>query len=204
MTTVAVIGRGDAERAGGLAAGDDVARVGDDVDVLRVGGSGRGIDQARESGDEVRGDHPVAVGPVRLVPQVEGVGETVAAHAPAARHPWGDGRVRIERRQALAQVAQDALCLEAARFLRVERVRIGAAAAHQDGAPAAPGAASCERVQPAVRARTSAAVIAAVSAASGAPRRAAHERALRLRLICVRSACAAARAAPAKSAPAEA
>ncbi len=88
-----VVGRRDAERLGRLAAGDDVAGVGDDVDVLRVAGAGRRIDQAPQPGDEVRGHHPVAVRPARLGAQVEGVDPAVGADAPGARDPGRHLRV---------------------------------------------------------------------------------------------------------------
>src|SRR2546428_237994 len=45
---------------------------------------------------------------------------------------YGAG-VAVECRQALAQIAHDALRLEAARLLRIQGVWVGSAAAHQDG-----------------------------------------------------------------------
>ena len=128
-----IVRRGHAEGLRGLAPGDDVARVRDDVDVLRIARSGGGVHQTAQSGHEIRRHHGVAVGPARLATQLEHIDSAVGAHAPRARHSRRHGGLAVERGQALAQIAQDALRLEAAGLLRIEGVRVGSAAAHQDG-----------------------------------------------------------------------
>ena len=103
------------------------------VEQGRVVGRQRRRQDAAEGGDEVpRGDR-VAVGPLGVGAQVEGVGEAVGRDLPALGHAGHGMQVaRILGHQAFEERGDDALLGEARHELRVEIADFGADAAVED------------------------------------------------------------------------
>ena len=127
------IGRGDTERIDGLLARDDIGRVENHIDDLRVLRGGDRIHQAPEAGGEIFSHQRFAAGPAHVGSQLERVDTAVVADCPVL----GSGRHRrcvlVETREAFEQIAQHHHRFVGARLVGIERVGIGAVASQQDG-----------------------------------------------------------------------
>ncbi len=129
-----VVGRRYAQRVRRLLTRNNVFRVDDDVDDFGVLRGRCGIDEAAEPGHEVGGNDPIAVGPARARAQREGVRLGVGADRPAPGDSGCRAGVLVEDRQAFAEIAENCLGFDGARFLRIESFRLGAITADENGA----------------------------------------------------------------------